>query len=255
LADRKPLPKLGMDFEDASIVRGVTEEEDHAVCAKVASLQECFSLDSLDVRHARLSFDEHESHGDVDGGISRAEITGNGHRDLGLESHLRTNSSAEALEERQLRLIAYRVATRVQRDCELQSQDWGDSGREVDGQRARVTTLCSGHPIRADTDPGRDVPNAEASGIPRLRELSRNALAEHLAPLRANRGEGLATGHADSIAPAAQPGLIRSCRALATLVEGPSRPLCGAGSETKSGRSMSPERDTWWPRRPRPMVK
>jgi hypothetical protein len=73
-----------MDFEDASIVRGVTEEEDHAVCAKVASLQECFSLDSLDVRHARLSFDEHESHApSTDGQVSVATDSGDECREFG----------------------------------------------------------------------------------------------------------------------------------------------------------------------------
>ena len=126
----------------------------------------------------------------------------------------------EAIEQCEVPAVAHGIAVEMQRRGQLQPDDWGHPGREVDRQCAQIGALCTLDPGWADTNLPGDLPDAEAGGEPRIGELIGDPMPEQPTTLRTECRDALAACHRDSLRDGSHRVLIRPWVACESLVEG-----------------------------------
>src|SRR5690242_1059579 len=168
--------ELGMQLQDAPIVRRVGDQEDEAIGSEIALLQARFALDGLDVGDACLGFDDDGAEGAHDPTVAAPEITGDRHGHLGLPPEVRIQAAPKPFEQRQMGSVANGIPVRVERDCDLQPDHRRDPRGEVEREGARLSALCALDTVRPDPGGLGNLTDAETGIEARGHELLSYAL-------------------------------------------------------------------------------
>ncbi len=206
-----------MEIKHATVVRRIGDEEYQALRAEIANLELRLPLDSLHVVESGFRFDNDDGSRDLDCGIGRAEIAGDGHGNLRPPGDGGSETPSEAFQQGQVRPISYRIAVRLEGRGELKPHNDRDPGREVDGEGVCVTAFGALQPVWTDACGPRSLADAESSGQACPRKLFSGPLAKVAAAPRTQGRWTFAAAHARRMQSGAWPALyLTLCRSWPT---------------------------------------
>lgn len=166
-------------LDRVSVGARVGDQEDRVTGSRVTRLEGEPALQELAVGDCRLGIDPHPPSDSRHFGIPGAKVPGDRQRDLHAPSETRRKANPEALQQRHVGTVAYRVSRRKRTQAEVKPHDRAARRDELDRRVVGLANLEPTYLRMRDSDGTRHGPVAQARSDPRLPEVLSNS-AERL---------------------------------------------------------------------------